>query len=655
MPNRLLTYLLPTALAALALVPTATASSGTEVLVPSGSGITAPSGAALTSDGALWIGDGEKGVCRVRLAQPRGLVRDGVWCDPDTPALDKTGQLAFDREGNFLYVAEADSAAGGIWRLRWDPATGTIASGGKIVDTPDDLITGLAVSYTGPPRYEGGPLTAELNFTSKRTNSVRRVREPDGAQPTVVTIGQRRFLGEEEVGSIAALGPDLYLAEPFGVTRLTAFPGETPRAELVPGLSEPFPAGLASAVAADPERGRVYAGTDNGNARDQVDVLEVANLGQELYDVGVAAVVAIVVEDDGDLLIVDDPSDAAGADVNDQARVWRMRFAPLGRPRASWTQLPPLFTAATHAGFGYTARAGSTFECSVDSAPWQPCGGPTSGYYSMAGLAEGSYVFRVRPVDPDPAIGVGRAIARTLVVDRTRPTVSIDNTAADRDIYSNDFKIRFSGSEPGLTFRCSLDGAPAVPCTPAYHTFERLTHGYHTVEVTAIDAAGNDSLSGPHARYHFYVHAPSPPLPPVPPVVAPLLPSPAPTATTTRTVATPKKAKKAARRPKAGNARLVGAPRSCARGAFTAYVAGRAIDRVGFRLDGRRVRIVRAADRRGRFAIRVPARRAGRHVLTALIRFDRGAGRSERLALEYRSCFPPGLGAGTLLERGGLR
>ncbi|HEX2161743.1 MAG TPA: hypothetical protein VHF88_07970 [Thermoleophilaceae bacterium] len=644
--RRLLTQLPAAALAALALAaPAATASSSTEILVPSGSGITAPSGAALTSDGALWIGDGEKGVCRVRLTQPRGLVRDGVWCDPDTPALDKTGQLAFDSETNFLYVAEADSAAGGIWRLRWDPGTGTIVSGGKIIDTPDDLITGLAVSYTGPPRYEGGPLTGELNFTSKRTNSVRRVREPDGAQPTVVTVGQRRFFGEEDISSIAALGPDLYLAEPFGVTRLTTFPGETPRAELVPGLAEPFPAGVASAVAADPQRGRIYAGTDNGNARDQVDVLDVAGLSQELYDVGVAAVIAIVVEDDGDLLIVDDPSDAAGADVNNQARVWRMRLAPLGRPRATWTQVPPLFTSATNAGFGYTARAGSSFECSIDSAPWQPCGGPTSGYYPMSDLAEGTYVFRVRPVDADPSIGVGRAITRPLVVDRTRPTVSIDNTADDRDVYSNEFKIRFSGSEPGLTFRCSLDGAPAIACTPAYHSFEGLTHGYHTVEVTATDAAGNDSLSGPHARYHFYVHAPSPPvrpapLPPVPPVVAPLLPSPAPAARTAKTVA-PKK-KKAALRPKAGYARLAGRPRRCARGGFTAYVAGRAIDRVGFRLDGRRIRVVRSANRRGRFAIRVPARRSGPHVLTALIRFDRGAGRSERLALEYRSC-PGGL------------
>ena len=647
---RSLTQLLPaTALAVLALAaaPATAAVPSAEIIVPSGSGISVPSGAALAPDGALWIGDGEKGVCRVRLSAPRGLVRDGVWCDADTPALDKTGQLAFDHETNFLYVAEADSAAGGIWRLRWDPDTGAIASGGKIVDTPDDLVTGLAVSYTGPPRYEGGPLTGELNFTSKRTDTVRRVRQPDGAQPTVVTIGQRRFFGEEEVGSMAALGADLYLAEPFGVTRLTTFPGETPRAALIPGLSQPFPGGLASAVATDPQRGRVYAGTDNGNARDQVDVLHTGSLAQELYDVGVAAVVAIVVEADGNLLVVDDPSEAAGADANDQGRIWRMELVPLGRPRASWTQTPPLFTPSAAFGFGYAARDGSMFECSVDGAAWAPCGGPTSGYHWMSGLAEGAHSFRVRAVDADPDIGVGPPLSRTVVVDWTRPTVSIDNTAADRDVLTNDFKIRFSGSESGLSFRCALDGAPAIPCTPAHHIFQGLTHGYHTVEVTATDAAGNDSLSGPDSRYHFYVHAPSPPLPPLPPVLAPpLLPLPAAPAaapTAAKTTAAPKK-KKPARRPKLGDARLVGGPRRCASGPFRVHVAGRSIARVGFRLDGRRIRIVRKPDRRGRFAIDVPARRlgpdalVGRHVLTALVRFDKGAGRSERLALELRDC-----------------
>jgi hypothetical protein len=51
-------------------------------------------------------------------------------------------------------------------------------------------------------------------------------------------------------------------------------------------------------------------------------------------------------------------------------------------------------------------------------------------------------------------------------------------------------KFQFGGSEPGLTFECSLDENAFAPCTSP-EKFRHLKRTKHVFAVRAVDAAGN--------------------------------------------------------------------------------------------------------------------------------------------------------------------
>jgi hypothetical protein len=93
------------------------------------------------------------------------------------------------------------------------------------------------------------------------------------------------------------------------------------------------------------------------------------------------------------------------------------------------------------------------------------------------------------------------------------------------------------------------------------------------------------------------------------------------------------------RRP-SGSARLA-SRRGCAKKPFRARVRGTAIDRVTFKVDGKRVRSTRAAGANGAFSARVDPRklRVGRHRVTARVEFVTGAGKAPRtLRSAFRRC-----------------
>lgn len=134
------------------------------------------------------------------------------------------------------------------------------------------------------------------------------------------------------------------------------------------------------------------------------------------------------------------------------------------------------------------AGSGATFECKIDAAAFAACSSP----FDATALAEGVHTFSVRVrdavgnYDPTPA-------TRTWTVDLTPPDTQI--TAGPQGMVTTaSASLTFTSNEMGVTYTCSVDGAPPTPCTsPA--TLMSLAQGGHTFSVAATDAAGHTDAS----------------------------------------------------------------------------------------------------------------------------------------------------------------
>jgi hypothetical protein len=160
--------------------------------------------------------------------------------------------------------------------------------------------------------------------------------------------------------------------------------------------------------------------------------------------------------------------------------------------------------------FAFSAnQAGSTFECRVDGGAWAACTTPRT----TASLADGPHTFEVRAtdtagnVDPTPAL-------RAFVVETILPDTTIDSgptgTIADRTP-----TFDFSADEPGSTFQCRIDGGAWASCSMPF-TAPSLADGPHTLEVRAIDPAGNVDAT-PASRSFTVAATPSTPTNPTNP------------------------------------------------------------------------------------------------------------------------------------------
>ena len=142
-------------------------------------------------------------------------------------------------------------------------------------------------------------------------------------------------------------------------------------------------------------------------------------------------------------------------------------------------------TQDTTPSFEFSAEAGASFECSLDSTTnFSNC----SSGFTTGTLGEGSHTFRVRATDE---VGnTGPAASQTFTVDTIPPIVTItsgpDGLTADETP-----SFGFSSNEGGSTFECSVDSATIfAPCTSAF-TAGALADGFHTFRVRANDLAGN--------------------------------------------------------------------------------------------------------------------------------------------------------------------
>lgn len=453
-------------------------------------GMSAPAGVAVTPDGEIWVSDAAMGICHATRA---GLVQD-EFCAPEpavppvTPTRPSgTGQIAFAPATDDFYVAEGTSGGSGVWRMHW--AAGAITSATKIYDSGADRIEGLAVTGSGA-----------VVFSGKSSGAIRRIAHPETidspAAATAETVGHAASGGAP---SLATLGEIVYLADGGQITRLD--PGATfPTA--VPVAGQPLAAGV-SALAADPARGVVYAGTATPDLTDAVLSVSGDVLSPAAYDRGYTNITAMAVAPSGALLVAQDPNGALSpsADPLGMAELWRKAAGPLVPPAARLTATPAATQRSSAVSFAFDVPTGGTdttsFACTLDGqavdCPAMP--GTATGAYVRAAqpeLAEGVHTFSVRaanvpvPVDAD----FGPAATSAFAIDRTAPSVTID-APSSHTAPGGALRLYFSADSAGVDFTCQLDDGAPAPCDPPADLL--LAPGEHTIAVRATDAAGNES------------------------------------------------------------------------------------------------------------------------------------------------------------------
>ena len=177
---------------------------------------------------------------------------------------------------------------------------------------------------------------------------------------------------------------------------------------------------------------------------------------------------------------------AGNTDLTPAAWSWTLDTSA---PNTTLTAVPPNPTHDTTGGFSFTStESGSTFSCSLDGSAYNSCSSPLS----IAALAQGTHTFAVRATDLAGNTDATPA-SYSWTVDTTAPETTFTATEPDP---TNDTTadFTFTSTEASSTFACSLDGAPAAPCTSPYAT-PSLSPGQHTLAVAATDLAGNTDLT----------------------------------------------------------------------------------------------------------------------------------------------------------------
>ena len=149
----------------------------------------------------------------------------------------------------------------------------------------------------------------------------------------------------------------------------------------------------------------------------------------------------------------------------------------------------------------FTLSGGTTYECSLDGAPFASCTTPVS----LTGIAEGEHTFRARAidaagnVDPTPASYVW-------IVDRSAPDTSIPTGPATLSNV-NAVSFTFAATETPVTYECSLNGAAFAACNTPFNTTVSA-EGDQVLLVRATDEAGNVDATPAEYRWTLDITEP---------------------------------------------------------------------------------------------------------------------------------------------------
>lgn len=197
------------------------------------------------------------------------------------------------------------------------------------------------------------------------------------------------------------------------------------------------------------------------------------------------------------LLEESDDSDDSATDFAEVTPAPRNDASPInehtcaGAPNTAIDDRPALRSNSSSAEFTYEAPTATSYECRLDAASFNAC--PSLGPQEYTGLSDGSHTFQVRGVnasgpDPTPA-------SYTWSVDTTPPVATIDTHPDDPSPGATAQFTYHAPSEPGSSFKCALDGAPASSCPAGGMIYHGLADGKHTFTVEATDIAGNQQLA----------------------------------------------------------------------------------------------------------------------------------------------------------------
>ncbi|XXF76448.1 Ig-like domain-containing protein [Myxococcaceae bacterium GXIMD 01537] len=137
-----------------------------------------------------------------------------------------------------------------------------------------------------------------------------------------------------------------------------------------------------------------------------------------------------------------------------------------------------------------TSEPGSSVTVTVDGVLLGTVIADGSGNWSIPGsapLADGQH--SVSATATDNAGNTSATVTNTFSVQVDPPETTLTSTPPS-STPSGSATFEFTSNESPVTYECSLDGAPFMPCTgPASYT--GLSDGAHTFEVRAVDSGGN--------------------------------------------------------------------------------------------------------------------------------------------------------------------
>jgi hypothetical protein len=175
-------------------------------------------------------------------------------------------------------------------------------------------------------------------------------------------------------------------------------------------------------------------------------------------------------------------TDQAGNTRLSEPYTWRVDTTP---PRVRITQAETKSTGTPSATFTFTVSGelGVSFECSLDSDPFEPCFSPKP----YTGLSDTFHTFAVRAIDA--AGNVGAPATHTWTASTVELNTFLDHASPGAVTRLTLATFVFHANKADATFQCTLDDELISPCTSPF-TRSGLLHGAHTFYVHATDPGG---------------------------------------------------------------------------------------------------------------------------------------------------------------------